>query len=173
VGPLNGKTEKDGYTFFTLRYNDTDVEAAFKGSKIALKRQESWESFDEVEASSASTARRLKEYKAPVAEATFLAEQATGLKKADDGSISGDLSQDAIKQLMMRRSNQADPENAKGSVKFWIKDGVLSKYEYNIQGRIKGQNDENVDVNRTTLVEIKDIGSTKVSVPDEAKKKLS
>jgi hypothetical protein len=31
---------------------------------------------------------------------------------------------------------------------------------------------QNFDVNRTTTVEIKDVGSTNVQVPDEAKQKL-
>ena len=33
--------------------------------------------------------------------------------------------------------------------------------------------DNDVDIDRTTTTEIKDIGSTKVTVPEEAKKKLS
>jgi len=57
-------------------------------------------------------------------------------------------------------------------VKFWVKDGVLSKYQYNVQGTMNiGGNDR--EINRTTTVEIKDVGTTKLTVPDEAKKKLS
>ncbi|MBC8002999.1 MAG: hypothetical protein H7X97_10475 [Opitutaceae bacterium] len=63
------------------------------------------------------------------------------------------------------------PENAKGSVKFWVKDGSLAKYEYNVQGTMSfGGN--SIEINRTTTVEIKDVGTTKVEVPEEAKKKL-
>jgi len=47
----------------------------------------------------------------------------------------------------------------------------LSKYEYNVQGRMNVNNND-VDINRTTTVEIKDIGTTKVNVPEEARKKL-
>ena len=57
-------------------------------------------------------------------------------------------------------------------MKFWIKDGLLTKYEFKVQGKVTiGGNDRDVD--RTSTVEIKDVGSTKVDVPDEAKKKLS
>jgi hypothetical protein len=75
--------------------------------------------------------------------------------------------------LRFRRAGDGPAaSNAKGSVKFWLKDGGLLKYEFKVKGTVKfGDND--VDVDRATTVEIKDIGTTKVSVPDEAKKKLS
>lgn len=61
---------------------------------------------------------------------------------------------------------------AKSSVKFWIKDGVLAKYELKVKGKVSfNGNDREVD--RTTTVEIKDIGTTKVAVPEDAKKKMS
>jgi hypothetical protein len=50
---------------------------------------------------------------------------------------------------------------------------VLSKYQYNLQGKLTvGDDKREVEFNRTTTVEIKDVGSTTVKVPDEAKKKL-
>jgi hypothetical protein len=57
-------------------------------------------------------------------------------------------------------------------VKFWIKDGVLSKYEFKVTGKVSFNGNDR-DVDRTTTVEIKDVGTTKVEVSDEAKKKLS
>ena len=69
-----------------------------------------------------------------------------------------------------RGSNAPEPKNAKGSVKFWVKDGLLAKLELKLQGIINF-NGEDRDVNRTTTVEIKDVGTTKVNVP--ASKKLS
>ena len=57
-------------------------------------------------------------------------------------------------------------------MKFWVKDGVLSKYEYQVKGKMSF-NGNDVEINRTTAVAIKEVGSTKVDVPDEAKKKLS
>ena len=50
---------------------------------------------------------------------------------------------------------------------------MLAKYEYNLQSTMKRpDSDEEIKVNRTTTVEIKEIGSTKVTVPIEVKKKL-
>jgi len=65
-----------------------------------------------------------------------------------------------------------EPKNAKGSVKFWLKDGQLAKYEYKVSGTITF-NGEDRDIERTTSVEIKDVGKTKVEVPEGAKKKLT
>ena len=62
--------------------------------------------------------------------------------------------------------------DAKGSVTFWIKDGALTKFETKIQGKVTAGERE-LDINRTTTVEIKDVGTTKIIVPDEAKQKLS
>ena len=52
-----------------------------------------------------------------------------------------------------------------------MKDGQLTKYEYNVKGEMSfGGND--IDIDRTTTIEIKDVGSTKVEVPAEAKAKI-
>jgi hypothetical protein len=66
----------------------------------------------------------------------------------------------------------ATVSSAKGSVKFWLKDGALVKYEYKVKGAASF-NGNDLDIDRTTTIEIKDVGTTKVDVPEEAKKKLS
>jgi hypothetical protein len=71
-----------------------------------------------------------------------------------------------------RGGNAPEPKNAKGSVKFWVKDGLLAKYELKLQGTMNF-NGEDRDIDRTTTVEFKDVGTTKVDVPEAAKKKLS
>jgi len=73
-----------------------------------------------------------------------------------------------------RREGQEPPKtsDAKGSVKFWVKDGALTKYEINVQGKVAA-GERTFDINRTMTVEIKDVGSTKLEVPAEAKQKLS
>jgi hypothetical protein len=68
--------------------------------------------------------------------------------------------------------NAPEPKDPKGSVKIWLKDGVLAKYEYKVQATMSFQGND-MDIDRTTTVEIKDVGSAKVEVPEEAKKKLS
>jgi hypothetical protein len=53
-----------------------------------------------------------------------------------------------------------------------VTNGVLSKYQYNLQGGIDF-NGNSFDINRTTTVVISDVGATKVEVPDEAKQKIN
>src|SRR5262249_684323 len=121
-------------------------------------------------------ARRLSNYKAPAVEAQDIAGKTKELKKVGD-VVSGDLSDEGAKGLLSfggRRGGGQAPEikNAKGSVKFWVKDGQLAKYEYKVSGTINFNGDDR-DIERTTTVEIKDVGKTKVEVPEGAKKKIS
>jgi hypothetical protein len=67
--------------------------------------------------------------------------------------------------------NGPEISGASGSLKVWVKDGLVSKYELKIKGTVSFNGNDR-DVDRTTAVEIKDIGSTKVEVPEEARKKL-
>ena len=57
-------------------------------------------------------------------------------------------------------------------MKFWLKDGALAKYEFKVQGKVDFNGNE-MDVDRATTVEIKDVGTTKVNIPAAAKKKLT
>ena len=116
----------------------------------------------------------MQNFKAPAAQAEDLAGKVKELKQ--DGDVySGELTEEGAKSQLMfgGRGGGNGPEisGAKGSVKFWVKDGVLSKYEVKVQGKVSFNGNDR-DVDRTTTVEIKDIGSTKVQVPDDAKKKL-
>jgi hypothetical protein len=119
-------------------------------------------------------ARMLQTFKAPAEEAADLTAKTKELKSAD-GAYSGDLTIEAIKELLRfgRRSGGTPPEvsGAKGSVKFWLKDGALAKYEYSVQGTVTFNGNDR-DVDRKNTVEIKDVGTTKVTVPEEAAKKL-
>ena len=108
-------------------------------------------------------------------QAAELAAETKELKKEGD-AYSGELTDEGAKSLFAfrRRGESGGPQvsNAKGNVKFWIKDGVLSKFEHQVKGSVNF-NGNDVDVDRSTVIEIKDVGSTKVVVPEEATKKLS
>lgn len=181
-GPTEGKTEKDGVTHLSVTRGDNTIVAVIKGAKGAIKTDDGWVSAEEAANSedrqnpARMVGRLVQNYKTPAVEAAELADKATELKK-DGDAIVGNLSEDAAKALMSRGGRGGGGggptyTGAKGSVKFWVKDGVLSKYETRVQGSVSfNGNDREVD--RTTTVEIKDIGTTKIEVPDEAKKKLS
>ncbi len=176
-GPTAGQTDA-GLVYLKLSFGDLTIESLVKGDKAATKTEEGWQNVDELEGNRAFMARRLKTYKAPAQEAQDLADKAKSLKK-DGDAIAGDLSEEAVKELLSfgRRPNADNPrpapKDAKGSVKFWVKDGALTKVEFNVQGKVTGRDDAEISINRTTTIEIKDAGTTKLTAPEEAKKKLS
>jgi hypothetical protein len=182
-GPTEGKTD-GGITQLSMTRGETTLEAVLKGGKGAIKTEDGWKSLSEAsEAGGAGggarnaarfTALMLQNYKTPAAEVEALAGKAKDLKK-DGEAYAGALTPDGVKDLLgrFRRPGGDTPEvaNPKGSLKVWVKDGVLSKYEYHVEGKMTFNNND-VEINRTTTVEIKDVGTTKLSVPEEAKKKL-
>jgi hypothetical protein len=174
MGPTQGKAAKDGTTYLTMERGDNNLEVVIKGDKGAIKTQDGWRSLSEAgegEGANRFVAGMFQNYKAPAAEAQDLAAKAKDLKK-DGDAYSGQLDAEAVKGLLSRGRRNVEASGSKGNVKFWVKDGVLSKYEYNVQGTMTFNNNER-EINRTTTVEIKDVGKTKVEVPEEAKKKLS
>jgi hypothetical protein len=177
-GPTEGKTEKDGFTHVKFSFRDNTTEVVIKGDKGAFTNQEGeWRTAAEAEGEQGPgrfMAGMVRNFKAPAAQAADIAATAKELKK-DGDAYSGALTEDGAKTLMRFRRGGGDGpaiSNAKGSVKFWFKDGVLAKYEFKVSGSMEF-NGNNIDVDRTTTTEIKDVGTTKVEVPDGAKKKLS
>ena len=178
-GTSEGKTEKDGYLWLSMTMRDNTIEAVKKGEKGAIKTQDGWQSLSEATSGDPGPAtfiaRRMQNFKAPAAQAEDLAGKTKELKQ--DGDVySGELTEEGAKSQLMfgGRAGGNGPEisGAKGSVKFWVKDGVLSKYEIKVKGTVSFNGNDR-DVDRTTTVDIKDIGSTKIQVPEGAQKKLS
>lgn len=170
-GPTEGKTEKDGFTLVTMSFGDNTTQAVLKGDKaVVTNREGEWQpvaDLDSNEGRGRFLARIVRNIKTPSAQAAELAAAAKNLKK--DGDVySSDLTDEGAKAQF--RIGAAT--NAKGSVKFWLKDGALLKYEFKLKGTVEFNGNE-VEVDRTTTVEIKDVGATKVNVPEAATKKLS
>jgi hypothetical protein len=180
----------------------TTNEIVIMGAKGAIKTSTNWQSFAEATAPppddgnggggfggfggafnpNTMVVNNATNTKAPAVEAKELLGLITTVTLAD-GVYSGALSEAGAKARLTPNfggfgggpgGDFQPPEvtGAKGSVKFWIKDGVLVKYEYNLQGSMDMMGNS-TDINRTTAVEIKDVGTTKIAVPDEAKKKMS
>ena len=170
-GPTEGQTEKDGYTHLTLSFGDNTTKAVLKGDKAAVTNPEGgWQSLadlDNAEGPGRFLGRMIRNFKVPAAQAAELSTAAKELKKEGD-VYSGDLTEDGAK-AQFRFGTVSNP---KGSVKFWVKDGALTKFEFKVTGKVDFNGNE-FDVDRTSTIELKDVGTTKVTVPEEAKKKLS
>lgn len=183
-GPTDGKTEKDGYTTLSMSFNDNTTELVIQGTNAAVKTPDGgWQSSAEATQDNgggggfnpaAFIVRMAQNYKTPAVEAASLAGQTQGLTAGTNG-ISGDLTEEGAKALLtFRRGGNGDGptvSDAKGSVTFWVTDGKLTKYQTHVTGTVSFNGNDR-DVDRTTTTEIKDVGTTKVEVADDAKKKL-
>lgn len=187
-GPTEGKTEKDGLTWISMTFRDNPSEAVKKGDKIAIKTDEGWQSGAELTSDGGGgfnpgtfMARRMQSIQLPAAEIQDLVSKSKDVTK--DGDVySVELTPEGAGSLMTmgfrgRRGGgggqaPATP-NAKGSVKLWVKDGMLTKFETKISGKRPNRDGEEMDFERTTTTEISNVGTTQLNVPDEAKKKLS
>ena len=167
--PSQGKAQKDGLVSLEVSMQDNKVESFAKDGKGAIKTEDGWLSLDEAAKAeggdggfnfSRFMAMRLLNFKAPAVQA-------------------GELTEEGAKGLMTmggRRGGQGQPppiSNAKGTVKFWVKDGVLTKYVTKVTGTMKNRDGDDMDIDRTTTIEIKEVGTTKINVPDDAKKKMT
>ena len=190
-GPTEGKIDKEGTVWLSYTgRDDLAIQGIKKGSKIAIKADQGWQA-GQADAGGGGGfgdpvvggTRRLQNLKPPAAEVEDLVSKVKDLKK-DGDAYSGELTEDGAKTLVAlggRRGggggggggNPPTAKNAKGSVKIWLKDGMISKYESKVQGTVTGRDGEDRDVERSTTVELKDVGATKIDVPEEAQKKLS
>jgi hypothetical protein len=179
LGDIQGKAEKGGVMGLSFAVSGIPVDAFLKGGKGTARALQGWQTLDEIAQTSGSAAavvRFLRAYKSPLEESAKLAASVKELKEAE-GVFTGDLKEDAARELLLVGSRQKEGQeqpkttDAKGSVKFWIKDGALCKYEISVQGKVTA-GDRETAVNRTTTVEIKDAGATKLEVPEDAKTKM-
>jgi len=194
AGTTTGKTEKDGYTWVSLPARDQTFEVVMKGKKAVIKTDDGWKTPAEMSGGGAGgaggggggggggfnpqrmIAAMATNYQTPLAQAEETLKKVDTVKAETDG-FSGSLTEDGAKQMLTFRrranANAAGPDikNAKADVRAWTKDGAVTKLQYHVTGSVSFNGNDR-DVDRTTTIEIKDVGTTKVDVPDEAKKKL-
>lgn len=178
-GPTEGKIDKDGTTLVTSSFGENKIQTAIKGGKAAVtNRDGEWQSVADLENSEGMgrfQASMARNFKAPAAQATELLGYVKDLKQ-DGDAYTGTLTEQGVTSLASFRRGNAEPrpiKNPAGTAKFWVKDGVLSKYEFQVKGSMTTQNGEEREFDRTTTVEIKDVGQTKVELPQDALKKIS
>lgn len=170
-GPSAGKAIQGGLAYFNFTFGDNTTEVYLQGETNAIgSAAGGWQTAKELENDDGPgrfTSFLVRNFKAPVAQAEELVEAAKELKKEGE-SYASDLTEDGAKK-QFRWRNVTEP---KGSVKFWIKDGQLQKFQYKLTGKVDFNGNE-IDVDRETTVEIKDVGTTKLELPEAVKKKWS
>ena len=167
-----------------------EIEAYRKGDVLAAKEGETWKRVERPERGQgggerpdrkAMAVQRLRGVRAPHEVLKELKSSAFKEVKREDteGSrvFSGDLTEEALKALRPagRRGgggggDRPQPKST-GTAKIWVNgDGAVTKFEVHVESTFKNRDDEDVTTKFTQTVEIKDIGSTKYDVPEEAAK---
>jgi hypothetical protein len=176
-----GKTEKAAFTYIKFTFGDTPVEAVTLGSKAAVKIEDAWKPVDRLSSTDPSQplparfiGSVLQTFKLPAAQISEYASHLQQVIREGDaftGQITGPYAASLLPRPGRRNPRAAarpPPNDARLSLRMWIKDGILTKYEAHLTGTIiVNANTRRWD--RTTTVEISEVGSTHVPVPEEAK----
>lgn len=188
-GPTEGKTIKGGATWVQVSMRDNTAEFVVQGGKAAVKTEDGWKAASELTADGGGgggggfnmgrmLARQAQNFKSPAVLAEEVAAKVKDLMKTED-IYSGELTEEGAKSLMTmgfggRRGGGNGPNisGAKGTAKFWVKEGAITKVQTHVMGTRKNQNGDDVEIDRTTTTEISAVGSTKIDLADDAKKVL-
>jgi len=96
--------------------------------------------------------------------------------RADGDVLTGSLTELGA-QLLLVRDGQPEitPEQGAGTFTIWMRAGMVQRYQVRLKGVLAikiGLGTKRVTVNQTTLTVIRDVGTTRVEVPAEARRKL-
>lgn len=187
--PVKGKAVKGGAAVLTSERDGTTTTAVLQGTQGVVGTDDGWKTAEELRSAAggggggggnrgAMRAGALLRNPLPAASLTKMAEKAKDLKAADGGTVSGELPEETAKEFaLMGRGGRpggqapAEPRSAKASVQFWLKDGQVLKARLKVSATLT-VNGEDRDMVRTTTWEFRDVGTTSVDVPAEAKKRL-
>jgi hypothetical protein len=174
-GPTDGKTD-GGLTYVKMNFRDNESEIYMKGTNAVMTDPDGgWQTLADAAQDDQGPGRfmtmMVRNFRAPAAQAADLVASCQTLTLTN-GAYSSDLTPDGAKKLLsFRRGGGANVSNPSGTATFWIANGELTKYETHVKGTVSF-NGNDMDVDRDTTVEIKDVGTTKIDVPDDVAKKM-
>jgi len=186
------QTEKDGYTHSSTDLGGNTIESYAKGDKSVMKNMDGvWQTPEEIAAANGGGGRRGRggfggPQVAPAVQLSGWADKLTNIAAGDGGVITAEVDADTAKTLAAaggrgRRGGgggggapPAPPviKDAKATITFTIADGNIAKYDVHVTGT-RTVNDEDQPIDTTTSTEVKEVGTTKIDVPDEVKAKLN
>jgi hypothetical protein len=174
-GPTEGKTA-NGLTYVKMSFRDNESEIYMKGTNAVMTDPDGgWQTLAEASQDDQGPGRfmtgMVRNFRTPAKQAADLAADCKDLTMTN-GAWTSDLTADGAKKMLtFRRGGGANVTNPSGSATFWIANGELTKFETHVKGSVSF-NGNDMDVDRDTTVEIKDVGTTKIDVPDDVTKKL-
>ena len=176
---IDGKAEKNGPVSLTLRFGDRTVQGYLYGNKAFVTSPDTkWKAVPEMEKGETPGQfmdRMVRGVTPPAKEIVRLTKVAGELRKEGDVFV-GELPEGGARGLVESRrrgprNEEPELKNASGSVKFWTKEGAINKYEFTVRGKTMVAGKE-TDFDQTTVVEIKEVGTARVEVPEHVKQKL-
>lgn len=182
--PAETVTEKGGFTVTTLTFNGNTRQTVRKGATVAMQNRDGeWMTLEELRQAGGGGRGGLGFFGAgnridAPAELTRLVGKLQDVRATDDKIVATLKPEDAAELLTFGRGGASGgnaapaPKNASAELTFWLKDGALAKYVVHTRGTVTTPNGDEREVDLTTTTEIKDVGHTKVVVPEGAKKKF-
>ena len=173
--PTDGKIA-GGVTYVKMNFRGNDSEIYLKGTNAVLTDPDGgWQTLAEASQDDQGPGRfmtmMVRNFRPPAKQAADLVADCKDLTLTN-GAYSSELTADGAKKLLsFRRGGQANVSNPSGTATFWIANGELTKFETHVKGTVNFNGNDN-DVDRDTTVEIKDVGTTKIDVPDDVAKKM-
>lgn len=193
--PLEGVAEKGGFTVTTRTFNGNTAQTVRKGTAVVMQNRDGeWMTMEEMRAPFAGGAPggaggqrgggrgglgggMLGGAGNPAEIVAALAARIKDLKVADGALVATASGDDAAALLAPAggRGGQAPagPKVSSVTLKFWLKDGALAKYSTHTVGTFTMPNGDEREVDSTTTVEVKNVGTAQVEVPAAAKKKFT
>ena len=111
----------------------------------------------------------------PHEEIAIIIAGASGMK-AEGEVVSGTLSDTAAKLLLVHEGQRDRvPLQAAGTFRLWVRGGALVKYETKLEGRLQVDDSagrREVKVNQTATTTLSEVGTAKVEVPPDVRKRL-
>jgi hypothetical protein len=196
--PLEGVAEKGGFTVTTRTFNGNTSQTVRKGTEVAMQNRDGeWMTMEEMRAQFAGGAPggaggqgggqrgggrggwgggMLGGAGNPAEVVAGLAAKIKDLKVAD-GALVATASGDDAAALLAPAGGRGGPapggaRYSSVTLKFWLKDGALAQYSTHTVGTFTLPNGDEREVDSTTTVEVKNVGTAQVDVPAAAKKKF-
>jgi hypothetical protein len=189
-GAADGKFDKaTGLFSYIVEMGETTYQVLAKGEKAVIKGDTAWQTPAELAAAGAGgegfnpalfVALIVENTLAPADQFKAWLPKLENIKKTGD-TYTADLAPDAAKDLLsLRRKNSTitsqmppmDIASPKASLKITVTDGTVTKIENSASGTITFGDNQN-EFARTVTHSLKDLGTTKLTPPEDAQMKLA
>jgi len=174
AGPTRGTTVRAGKTHVSISFGPRSTQVVIDGEKAAVTNRDGrWETVwlsDQGYSSAGFSASIARGIQTPVEEVKELVPALISLDEIG-GELVGALPADVAKDRLATRRGADAVRDAKGTVRFSISEGLLSRVVVRVEGKLI-DDDRVREVWRETTIELTDIGTAKLDLPSGATEAL-